>query len=350
MLLDTFQLTRLTKSPWLLREEISSLDKAALSLPIIIDEVQKVPALLNEVHWLIEHLQIQFILCGSSARKLKMDAANLLGGRAWKYHFFPLVFSEIPDFDLLRALQHGLLPKHYLADPIFIHEYLEAYVGVYLTDEIRNEGLVRNLAGFARFLDIAGLSNGEMVNHSNVARDCGVDRGTVSGFYQILIDTLLGYYVYPYNKKIKRDLITSVPKFYLFDVGIANYLARRTVSELKGDAAGISFEHFILTELMAYLSFHRKREKICYWRTKTGQEVDFIIGDAKISIEVKISQQVHKQDLKGLIAFYEEHPDTTALVVSQDLNKRKIELENGKSITIMPWRTFLTDLWAGNII
>jgi predicted AAA+ superfamily ATPase len=348
-LLDTYQLMRLTKSPWLLREEINALDKASLAYPIIIDEVQKVPALLNEVHWLIEHLSVQFILCGSSARKLKMDATNLLGGRAWKYHFFPLVFAEIPDFDLLRALQHGLVPKHYLADPVFINEYLEAYVDIYLTDEIRNEGLVRNLAGFARFLDVAGLSNGEMVNHSNVARDCGVDRATVSGFYQILIDTLLGYYIYPYNKKIKRDLITSVPKFYLFDVGVANYLARRRVLELKGDAAGISFEHLILTELIAYLSFHRKREKISYWRTKTGHEVDFIIGDANVAIEVKISQQVHLQDIKGLIAFYEEHPNTTALVVSQDARKRKIELENGKSITIIPWRAFLTDLWAGNI-
>ncbi len=348
-LLDTHQQTRLMKSPWLLREEVSALDKAALTQPIIIDEIQKVPMLLNEVHWLIEHLHAQFILCGSSARKLKMDAANLLGGRAWKYHFFPLVFAEIPNFDLLRALQQGLIPKHYLADANFINEYLEAYVNVYLTDEIRNEGLVRNLAGFARFLDVAGLTNGEMVNHTNVARDCGVDRFTVSGFYQILIDTLLGYYIYPYNKKIKRDLITSVPKFYLFDVGIANYLARRAVLELKGEMAEKSFEHFILMELIAYLSFHRKREKISYWRTKTGYEVDFIIGD-NIAIEVKISQEVHTQDLKGLSAFCEEHPDTTAFVVSQDVKKRRMELAHGKSIMVMPWRDFLTDLWKNKII
>lgn len=348
-LLDTYQQTRLIKSPWLLREEVSAMDKAALAQPIIIDEIQKVPILLNEVHWLIENIGAQFILCGSSARKLKMDAANLLGGRAWKYHFFPLVFAEIPKFDLLIALQHGLIPKHYLADKNFINEYLEAYINVYLTDEIRNEGLVRNLAGFARFLDVAGLTNGEMVNHTNVARDCGVDRSTVSGFYQILIDTLLGYYIYPYNKKIKRDLITSVPKFYLFDVGIANYLARRAVMELKGEAAGKSFEHFILMELISYLSFYRKREKISYWRTKTGYEVDFIIGDT-VAIEVKISQEVHKQDLKGLLAFCEEHPNMTAFVVSQDIKKRKMELEEGKTIIIMPWRDFLTDLWSGNII
>jgi len=349
-LLDTYQLVRLTKSPWLLREEITALDKKVQEHPVIIDEVQKVPTLLNEVHWLIEHQHTQFILCGSSARKLKMDTANLLGGRAWKYHFFPLVSAEIPDFNLLRALQHGLIPKHYLSEPSFINEYLEAYVDIYLTDEIRNEGLVRNLAGFARFLDVAGLTNGEMVNHTNVARDCGIDRASVSGFYQILIDTLIGYHIYPYNKKIKRDLITAMPKFYLFDVGVANYLARQQVIELRGNVAGKSFEHFILMELIAYLSYYRKRYKICYWRTKTGLEVDFIIGDAKIAVEVKIDQQVHKQDLKGLIAFCEEHPDATPIVVSQDNRKRNIELPNGKSIMVMPWREFLADLWGEKII
>jgi predicted AAA+ superfamily ATPase len=349
-LLDSYQLMRLTKSPWLLREEVSAHSKETLQHPVIIDEIQKVPALLNEVHWLVEHVPAQFILCGSSARKLKIESANLLGGRAWKFHFYPLVSAEIPDFNLLRALQHGLIPKHYLSDAIYIHEYLAAYIDVYLTDEIRNEGLVRNLAGFARFLDVAGLTNGEMVNHTNVARDCGVDRATVSGFYQILIDTLIGYHIYPYNKKIKRDLITAMPKFYLFDVGVANYLARQAVLELRGSAAGRSFEHFIMMELTAYLSYHRKREKICYWRTKTGLEVDFIIGEAKAAIEVKIDEQVHKQDLKGLIAFCEEHPETTALVVSQDTRKRKLELENGQSILIMPWKMFLTELWGGDII
>lgn len=349
-LLDTYQLARLTKSPWLLREEVSALDKKALKHPIIIDEIQKVPVLLNEVHWLIEHLHVQFILCGSSTRKLKMDAANLLGGRAWKYHFYPLISAEIPDFDLLRALQHGLIPKHYLSDPAFINEYLEAYIDIYLTDEIRNEGLVRNLAGFARFLDVAGLTNGEMANHSNVARDCGVDRATVNGFYQILIDTLIGYYIYPYNKKIKRDLITAMPKFYLFDIGVANYLAKQTILQLRGSAAGKSFEHFILMELIAYLSMRRKREEIFYWRTKTGLEVDFIIGDAKFAIEVKIDQQVHKQDIKGLIAFMEEHPKTTGIVISQDTAKRKIQLENGQSITVLPWRDFLNELWRDDII
>src|SRR6185295_12014286 len=133
--------------------------------------------------------------CGSSARKLKTRSTNLLGGRAWQYHFYPLSFSEIPNFDLLKALQQGLIPNHYLSKAAHIHDHLESYIDIYLTDEIRNEGLVRNLSGFARFLDIAGLCNGEMINATNIARDCGVDRATVQGFYQILVDTLLGYYV-----------------------------------------------------------------------------------------------------------------------------------------------------------
>jgi uncharacterized protein len=321
-----------------------------LKFPIIIDEIQKVPELLNEVHWLIENTAAQFILCGSSARKLKTRSTNLLGGRAWQYHFYPLVFPEINDFELLRALQQGLIPTHYLADRSFINDHMQAYIDIYLTDEIRNEGLVRNLAGFARFLDIAGLGNGEIINVTNIARDCGVDRTTVQGFYQILLDTLLGYFIYPYRKKIKRDIIVSAPKFYLFDVGVANYLARQTVVDLKGVAAGKSFEHYIFMELMAYLKINRKRIDITYWRTKTGLEVDFILGNAQVAIEVKISDQVHQQDLKGIIAFCEEFPKVKPFVISQDKRTRILKVNEKINITIMPWKTFLNHLWQHEII
>lgn len=343
-LLDTHEVIRLSRSPYLLREEIAALSKHQSNIPIIIDEIQKVPDLLNEVHWLIENTQAQFILCGSSARKLKTSSTNLLGGRAWIYNFYPLVFAEIPDFDLLRALQHGLLPKHYQSDYSHIQDNQQAYVEIYLNDEIRNEGLVRNLAGFARFLDVAGLSNGEMINANNIARDCGIDRSTVQGYYQILVDTLLGYFVYPYRKKIKRDIITATPKFYLFDVGIANYLAKQNISSLKGSAAGKSFEHYIFMELTAYIGLKRKKLDITYWRTKTGLEVDFIVGD-NIAIEVKISDQVHQQDLKGIIAFCEEHPNVTPFVVSQDKRARLLTVNDKLSITILPWKIFLTRLW-----
>ncbi len=196
---------------------------------------------------------------------------------------------------------------------------------IYLTDEIRNEGLVRNLPGFARFLDVVGLTNGEMINASNIARDCGINRATVQAYYQILVDTLLGYFVYPFHKKVKRDIITATPKFYLFDVGIANYLAHQTVHILKGTSAEKSFEHYIFMELMAYRGLKRKSFDIAYWRTKTGLEVDFILGDAEIAIEIKISDQVHQQDLKGLIAFCEEYPKAQAIVVSQDKKPRLLK-------------------------
>lgn len=349
-LLDTHEVVRLTKSPYLLREEIVATPKQKLKQPVIIDEIQKVPELLNEVHWLIENVGVQFILCGSSARKLKTQSTNLLGGRAWQHHFYPLVFPEIPNFNLLQALQNGLIPNHYLSDSQHIGDHLEAYVDIYLTDEIRNEGLVRNLSGFARFLDVAGLCNGAMINANNIARDCGIDRVTVQGYYQILVDTLLGYFIYPFRKKIKRDIITATPKFYLFDVGIANYLARQTVSALKGIVAGKSFENYILMELVAYISLTRKRVEISYWRTKTGLEVDFILGNAEVAIEVKISEQVHQQDLKGLIAFCEEHPKAQGIVVSQDKRTRQLIVNEQLNITILPWRSFLKRLWKGDVL
>ncbi len=349
-LLDSHELIRLTKAPYLLREEVLALKPEDLTKPIIIDEIQKVPELLNEVHWLIENAHAQFILCGSSARRLKASAVNLLGGRAWNLHFYPLVSAEIPDFDLLKALQQGLIPNHYLAKEEYIINSLQAYVDLYLTDEIRNEGLVRNLAGFSRFLDVAGLSNGEMINFNNIARDCGIDRSTVQGYYQILIDTLLGYFIYPYNKKVKRNLILATPKFYLFDVGVAQYFSKEKIYSLQGAQTGKRFEHFIFMELTAYIGLSRKRQDITYWRTKTGLEVDFIIGKGKIAIEVKISEQVHQQDLRGLIAFCEEHPEAKAIVVSQDARPRVLKIDEKISIMIMPWRDFLTQLWQDEII
>lgn len=348
-LLDTHEFIRLSKSPYLLREEIKALPQEYLTNPIIIDEIQKIPILLNEVQLLMQNMDIQFILCGSSARKLKQNAVNLLGGRAWIYNFFPLISLEIYDFNLLTALQHGLLPKHYLGNNSVLNNHLEAYVEIYLTEEIKNEGLTRNLAGFARFLDVVGINQGEITNFINIARDCGIDRSTVQGYFQILIDTMIGYFIYPYKKRIKRDLITASPKFYLFDVGLGNYLAKRTITTLRGEAAGKSFEHFILMELIAYIKMHKKRLEISYWRTKNGLEVDFIIGEAEIAIEVKISERVHKEDLHGMIAFCEEHPKVYPIVVSQDTHKRLITINEKVQINVYPWQDFLQELWHNKL-
>lgn len=334
----------MSKRPSLLREQVLEMDAKTLRYPIILDEVQKVPLLLDEVHWLIENTDAQFILCGSSARKLRRSGANLLGGRAWKYHLYPLVMKEIPAFNLLKALNAGLLPPHYLSTQP--KKSLQAYIENYLTQEIKEEGLVRSLPSFSRFLDSMAFCNGEMINHSNIARDCGIDAKTVQNYFEILIDTLVGYYLPPYARKVSRDILSQKQKFYLFDVGVAGYLANRTIETLKGAEAGKAFEHFIFMELIAYKNMNEKRFNIAYWRTKTGYEVDFILGDAVMAIEVKISECVQRSDLKGLIAFCEEHPTTKAIVVSQDSAPRKIKGSDAVDIEILPWRMFIECLWA----
>ncbi len=346
-LLKTDVHLRFEKNPALLREEILALSKEKIISLVVVDEIQKNPALLDEIHWLIENTKIQFILCGSSARKLKRIGTNLLEGRALRYDFYPLVSAEIPEFDLLKALNNGLIPSHYLSSEA--QRSLEPYIVDYLNHEIREEGLVRNLADFARFLDAVGFSHGQMTNYMNIARDCGVSAKTVESYYQILIDTLIGYYLPPYHKKIKRDIISKTPKFYLFDVGVANYLAKRQIVELRGQAAGEAFEHFIFMELTAYNGLNKKRCNFSYWRTKTGLEVDFILNDAEIAIEAKINQTIHKEDIKGLIAFCEEHQPKQALVVSQDPRPRLLMINEKITITVLPWKNFLQRLWSGEI-
>lgn len=336
----------LSKNPSRLRQEILALPATSDQL-IIIDEVQKIPPLLNEVHWLIENTSHQFILCGSSVRKLKRGAANLLGGRAWRYTFYPLVYSEIPHFDLLRALNAGLIPSHYLSENP--HRSLKAYVEDYLKEEIQAEGLVRSLPHFARFLDALPFSHGELINFSNIARECGIDAKTVKEYYQILMDTLLGYFIYPYKKHKKREIITATPKFYLFDVGVMQFLAKQPIVELKGSVAGKAFEHFILTELIAYRGLNDLDFDITYWRTKTGLEVDFVLGNAEVAIEVKLDNNVDPRDLKGLQAFCEEHPVKKAYVVNQISRARQFTFHD-KTVTIIPWQDFLKELWNKAII
>lgn len=339
---------RYLTQPERFREEVLALPDEGLALPIIVDEIQKVPALLNEVHWLIENTSAYFILCGSSARTLRRQGVNLLGGRAWRFNFYPLTTPEIPEFDLVRAMNHGLIPSHYLQNSP--KRSLRAYVSDYLREEIQQEGLVRNLPAFSRFLDAISFTHGELTNYNNIARDCGINNKTVKEYYQILIDTLIGYYVFPYRKHVKREILIATPKFYLFDMGIANFLQSRTISELKGIEAGDAFEHFIMLEIMAYRGLKELDFDICYWRTKTNLEVDFILGPGKVAIEAKLSKQVSKEDLRGLFAFCEEHNPTSAIVVSQDPVARKWTTKDDGTIWVLPWQDFLQQLWSGELI
>lgn len=334
-----------SKNPSLLRERLLAKEESALKKPIILDEVQKVPQLLDEVHWLIENKGLRFVLCGSSARKLKKGHVNLLGGRAWRYELFPLVSREIGKIDLLRALNHGLIPVHYLQSNENCKKSLAAYVQDYLREEVFAEGLARNIPAFSRFFDAFGYSHGEITNYCNIARECGVDSKTVKEYYQIIIDTLLAIRVEPFKKRQSRQVITKASKYYMFDVGVAGYLAKRHISEQKGAEFGKAFEHFLLMEIAAYRSYAGKDFPINFWRTKSGLEVDFVLGEGEVAIEIKGSGYVDRRDIYGLDVFRETSSPKRSILVCNEKEKRL----HGK-IEIFPWEVFLHELWAGKIL
>ena len=332
-----------SKRPSLLREQIIAKDEDAISSPIILDEVQKVPQLLDEVHWLIENKRLSFIMCGSSARKLKRGKANLLGGRAWRYEMFPFVSAELGELNLLRALNRGLIPIHYFQDTY--KKSLRAYTQDYLKEEVFDEGLTRNIPAFSRFFDAMGFSHGELTNFSNIARECGVDSKTVKEYYQILKDTLLGDFIEPFKKRQNRQVISRTAKFYLFDVGVAGTIIKRHVRQEKGVDFGNAFEHFILMEIKAHNSYYEIDYEINFWRTKSGLEVDFILGGGEIAIEVKGAGSIQNKDLRPINAFVETYAPRKALVVCNEKEERLVG-----QIRITPWRKFLSDLWDGKII
>lgn len=317
-LLDTNVRRRLQQRPVLLYETLK--DKPTATL-VIIDEIPEVPELLNEVHRLIVERQLVFILCGSSARKLKRKGHNTLGGRALPIYLYPLVSAEIPDFDIDRAVNYGTIPPHYLARNPW--RLLAAYIDVYLKEEIKEEALVRNLDAFQRFLEVAALTDGEIINNNNIAQECGVHATTVSSYFDILEDTLIGYRIPAYTKVMKRRLVQA-PRFYYFDVGVTNYLLHRK-ELIRGSADyGHAFEHLVVQELVAYMHYRHCEEKLSYWRTYTGVEVDIIVGDARIAIEIKSTEEVQNRHIKNLKAFAEEHPDSKLMIVSLDVFTRQM--------------------------
>ncbi len=338
-LLKSDEYSRLLRRPQLLREELISYDETKV---VVIDEIQKIPSLLDEVHWLIVNRGIRFVLCGSSARKLKRIGTNLLGGRALPVMLFPLVSAEISEFDLFRAINNGMIPRHYMVQNP--QKRLEAYIGVYLKEEIQEEAVVRQLSSFNRFLDVAAQCDGEMINYTNIAQDCGVSATTIKEYFNILEQTLIGYMIPAFTSSKKRRAITT-KKFYYFDVGVVNYLLNRSNLQPGSIDFGHAFEHFMIQEIMAYLSYYEKREKLSYWRTSNGYEVDAIIGDARVAIEFKSSEEVQSKHTKGLKAFEEDFPDARKIIVSLDCNKRIL---NG--IEIIPAMDFLKMLWNGEII
>jgi len=323
--------------PALLRERLG----ARNSDLVVIDEIQKVPALLDEVHWLIENRGAAFLMTGSSARKLRRGHANLLAGGAWTRRLLPLAWREVPDLDLERVMSSGLLPRHYLSDSF--REDLRAYVGDYLKEEIAAEGLTRNIPAFSEFLRVAAITSSELLNYTNVGREAGISAKVVRGYFDILEDTYLGFRVAPWRRSRRRRLIET-EKFYLFDIGVANHLARRE-PRIGSPEFGKSFEHFVLMELMAYRAYRQPDLEIRFWRTAHGQEVDFVLGDMDLALEIKASKRVHAGDLRGLRVLSEESEPRRKLVVCLEDEQRTTT----DDIELLPWRSFFERLWAGEL-
>lgn len=332
-LLEQNLFLRLTAAPW----EIRSMVRAApTGMTIVIDEIQKIPALMDEVHSLIESEGRIFLLTGSSARRLRRGGANLLAGRAWLAEMLPLTSQEIPNLDLQRYLRFGGLPFVYASpNP---EEELHAYVKTYLQEEIQAEGITRNLPAFTRFLTTAAMLSGTVVNYTKVGADAEVSPSTVRQYLQVLEDTLLGFRVAPKRDTKKRKAVAT-EKFYLFDIGVTHAIAGTKFIERNSDLYGRSFEHFIAQELRAYISYRRTHEPLLFWRSTHGSEVDFIV-DNRFAIEVKATQRVQRSDLKGLLAFQEEGLGNKCILVSQDPVERL-----DQNIHIIPWEIFLHRLW-----
>lgn len=315
--------------PELLRERFEHTSKL-----IVIDEIQLIPDLMREVHWLIENSNCRFILSGSSARKLRKQGITNLAGRLRTVRLYPLTYSEIPNFNLDLRLQFGCLPSLVYSEEPKLD--LKDYCGEYLKEEVQAEGLVRSLPTFARFLELAALSNGELLSYATIARDCGVALKTVREYFQILEDTLLAYHLDAFTKSKKRRAILS-PKFYYFDCGIPNSLLDRKLSS-KTPEYGKSFEQFMILETIAARDYSKKFEKISFWRSASGYEVDLIIDD-HTAVEFKTGT-VTLKDSAGLSALKEEIALKNTWIVSRDTHLRK--LDNG--VLVMPWQDYIQRL------
>ena len=335
---------RCQTDPGVLRDEIET--KGIKDGLVIIDEIQKVPELLDEVHSLIEETDIRFLLTGSSARRLKEKGVNLLGGRTGKMSLHPFVWPEIRGFEpaLDRILMYGLIPSAFLSDEP--ESVLDDYVNVYLKDEIAGEGLVRQLPKFERFLEVAAMTAAEEINYSNIASDVMMSRASVTEWYGILYDTLIGFSVPPYTKTKKRKAVET-ERFYFFDTGLTRFLLGLNEISDSQTEYGKLFETYIAEELTAFLDYNHRRERLSYWRTRqSSYEVDFVIGD-EVAIETKTTKQVNEsKDLRGLRALKEEGIFRKYIVVSRDVISRTTD----DGIVLLPWTVFLDELWTGKII
>ena len=332
-LLDSDTYTKLLASPRRLSDYIPN----SFRQWIIIDEIQKIPALLDEVHRLIEKRKLKFVLTGSSARKLKTKNVNLLAGRAFTEYMYPLTVEELKgDFSLKKSLSYGHLPMVYQTK--YPKKFLSSYIHTYLKEEIQQESLTRNLPAFSRFLEAASFSQGSVLNITNVSRECSVHRKVVGSYFSILRDTLLSYELKPFLKKSKRELVQS-PKFYFFDVGVFQALRPKGPLDPLPERSGIALETLVLQEIIACNSYKEPGYELFYWRTrKHKSEVDFILYGEKglIAIEVKFSHKIRAQDCKGLLEFLEDYPQAKAFILYTGRQSYSF-----KDIHVLPVEKFL---------
>lgn len=333
---DTFR--ELSARPELVRRRL----RGAETL-VVIDEIQRLPSLLSEVQVMIDrNPRLRFVLSGSSARSLRRGGINLLGGRARVAHLFPLIAAETEFRGLDRRLSIGSLPAVY--DSASPREDLKAYVGTYLQEEIRAEGLVRSIETFSRFLDVAALSNGKLLNFTEIGSDAGVPPRTVREHFQLLVDTLIGLLVEPLQVNRKRKPVAT-SKFYFFDVGVANCLLRRPAVKPGSPEYGQALEHLVLLELEAFRSYRRLDQPLNFWRTHSGFEVDFVLG-GEVAVEVKAAEKITERDFRGLRALAEETPLRRKVLVSRERSAWRSD----DGIEVLPAQDFLRRLWAGDII
>ena len=333
---DVFR--ELSSRPELVRQRLHPKTKQ-----LIIDEAQRIPEIFDEVQLLIDRDKaLRVLLTGSSARKLRRTGINLLPGRIWQLRLFPLVFPETGKGRTQDRLVRGSLPS--MIDNKDFRQELRNYVGLYLDEEVRAEGLVRGLGDFSRFLTVAALSNGQQVNFTNIANDTGIKVNTVRSYFQILEDTLIGAQLPSYRHTKKRKAVAT-PKFYFFDNGVVNALLNRFEISPESELYGSAFEQLIYCELRAYLSYNQIEDELTYWRTQSKIEVDFVIGN-QIAIEVKSSQRITERDEKGLKALSQELKLKHRIIVCNESQPRLSD----SGVKILPIDYFLEQLWGGEFV
>ena len=342
-LLKADHLRRYMTRPELLRYELDAANFSNTE-QVVIDEIQKVPQLLDEVHWLIENRGYHFALCGSSARKVRRGGVNLLGGRALRFHLHGLTTTELGrNFDLVKILNRGYLPRIYEANRP--RQLLLSYVADYLVTEVAAEAMIRSLPAFSNFLDVAAICDTELIDYTNIATECHVSDKTAKAYYQILIDAMHGYLLPAFRKRAKRR-VNAAPKFYFADVGVVNVLAKRRNIEPRTYTYGQAFENYIHHELRAYQNYAEFEGQLSYWRPVAGPEVDFIVGDMEIAIEVKASKNITNQRLKGVRSLIRDYPEVARRIVVC-LDDEAYVTSDG--IEVMPLMYFIERLWNGEI-